>query len=127
MPDAPTLRAVPDLPDYPEHGGRRVTWRPWQDLRVMCLPHRTCASCGSTEDAYYAAGLVDPAPGATFTVTQERPSARHPGRSWAATVQVPQWPVHSLAAFACRSCSHLEVYDTEADFRRVDTAAPTLF
>ncbi|MFE3461347.1 hypothetical protein ACFXKD_27700 [Nocardiopsis aegyptia] len=121
------LRALPSPPDYVEHGGRRVTWEPWRLYHVMCLPARVCDGCGSSAEAYCAPGLVHPLPGDTVTVTRPRPSARVPGRSWEQEVEVPMWPAYGLIAFACPDCDHVDVYDTDGGFARVDTAQPTLF
>lgn len=121
------LRPVPALPAYTEHGGRPVTWDPWRLSRVMCLPARECPGCGSSAEAYFSAGTIQPRPGDTVTVVQDRPSKRQPGRVWGKETEVAQWPYYGLAAFACPDCPHVEVYDTEDGFRPVDTTQPTLF
>ncbi|MBB4931873.1 hypothetical protein F4561_002693 [Lipingzhangella halophila] len=121
------LSAVPPPPDYPEHNGRRVEWDPWQRIHIMCLPPTECAQCGSTAEAYFAAGVIQPAPGETTQDTRQRPSSRVPGRVWEQRVTVHQWPYYGLAAFACPDCRGVEVYDSREDFAPVDTARPTLF
>ncbi|MFD6097188.1 hypothetical protein ACFVWN_20425 [Nocardiopsis flavescens] len=124
----PALRALPPPPDYPEHCGRPVTWKPWELIRVLCLPPRTCEGCGSTEDAYSAGGTVRPHPGETVTVTRQRPSTRVPGRTLGQDVEIPMWPYLALIAFACPACHHTEMFDTEdAAFRRIDPTHPALF
>lgn len=121
------LRAVPAAPDYPEHRGRRVTWEPWRQIRIMSLPAHDCAGCGHVGDPWSTAGLVHPLPGEQVDSTRVRQSKAQPGRRWQERVTVPAWPVKSLTAFCCPACARLDIYDHDDAFRPVDLTRPALF
>lgn len=124
--ERPHMRVVPDLPDYPVHAGLPVTWHAWELFPVPHLREK-CPDCEVFRDHYIAFGQMPPAPGATFTVDEARPSKRQPGSYISHTVTVPAWPTRRLVAFHCTHCPHQEIYDQDEDFAAVDVDSPTLF
>lgn len=121
----------PPLLDYPEHGGRRVVWQPWEQPRTfVCGPGvgaNTCEECGFAGWLLVAVGEVQPAAGDTFTSHEKR--SRRTGRMYGVDHQVPAWPVLQLVAFRCPQCALVAVYDTGdgTGWVQVDITHPSLF
>ncbi|MFF5261317.1 hypothetical protein ACFY4C_20435 [Actinomadura viridis] len=96
-------------PDYPEHDGRPVTWRPWQAPLQVSRVQLSCSVCG-TSDVWATAGVVGPLPGDQFTVV-ERASIMD-GSVYGIERETQSWPVSQLFAFRCSSCGDTSVFDT---------------
>jgi len=105
------VRPVPGPPDYTEHQGRRVVWGGWRTLRVMCLPPRPCAQCGSTAEAWLADGVVHPLPGEVVRTTRLHHSRRAHGRTWETPAKVPARPYRALSASCCTRCGQIDIYE----------------
>lgn len=107
------LPGVHDLP--PKWDGRTVTWGPWRELRSSIAFHApaedlACTRCGLIAEPLTAGGWVQPNPGETFTVDDERrlPSGRVYARG---TKEVPAWALLCLCATRCAGCRHDTVHD----------------
>jgi len=105
----PRLRLAWDstTPKLTEFDGRRVTWKPWQQLKVFTCPPpppEPCEHCGGTGTPMACGGIVHPRPGDTVQVVKGR-QARH----------VAAWPYLRLQAIRCPHCRATDVYDMGED------------
>ncbi|MFG2001732.1 hypothetical protein ACGFNU_21530 [Spirillospora sp. NPDC048911] len=126
------LRLVPPgdapAPDYVEHQGRPVTWRPWERPKPMAHVTLVCESCGCGDWLWVAAGLVGPLPDDRFQFV-ERAFARD-GREYGVERDVPAWPVFELFAYHCSACGETTVYDmgrSGAEWVEIDIDRPALW
>lgn len=98
--------AGPDLPS--KWDGRRVVWRGWNDHKAFVCRRRTkspdaaCDACGALRPPMVNLGVLDPEPGATFTVPKVQRSRS--GRSYFRDVVKAAWPIVDLVAFRCVGC-----------------------
>lgn len=77
-------------PDYPVHGGRPVTWRPWKPAGPLTHVRLSCAVCGDV-DVWSTSGHVGALRGDTLTSA---------------------FAVSRLFAFRCSACGDTTVFDT---------------
>lgn len=102
------------LPPLAEHDGRRVTWKPWEQVTMfICgdgVSGWSCDACGATGTPLTSIGTIHPAPGETVTTTEHR--ARRTGRVYEGLPrQVPAWPYLRLHAARCPACGDTRIHD----------------
>lgn len=114
-----TLTLLPTAHDLPPRwDGHDVEWKPWHHVWSSAQWHipdedRACTACGLIAEPLHAAGWVQPLPGQTCTVADERtlPSGRVYVRGLTPSKEIPAYPLLCLNATRCTGCGHDVVHD----------------
>lgn len=115
-------------PAYPEHRGRPVTWRGWEQPKPTSHLTLVCGVCGSGDRLWVAAGLVGPLPDDKFRVLER--AFIGGGSEYGIERDVPAWPVFELFAYRCSDCGDTTVYDmgrSGAEWIEIDINQPALW